>query len=371
MRILIAYASAGDGHRRAAQALYDYISQNYQREELRISDILDYTNPIFKNLYSKGYAFLVSRLPCLWNLSYRISYSRLLSCFSKNLRYIINRLNTKGYEKVLIKFAPDVVIATHFLPTEVIASLKKEGKLNTYLVTIITDFSVHPFWISKEVNKYIVASSHTRAELINFGIAENKIVISGIPVDLKFSRVYDRGAISERLGIKQDIFTVILVTAGFGLGPIEKIIELLYQDIQLLVICGRNRRLFERLRIKSYQNVKIFKFVDNIEELMAVSDIIITKPGGLTISESLAMNLPMIFFSAIPGQEVKNARILQWYKVGECLSNIKALRDKVYDYKNNITQLIKIKENISKIRRPYAAAKISDAICQNSIRPAR
>lgn len=366
MKILIAYASAGAGHRRAAEALYNYIKDNYTQTEVKITDVLEYTNCIFRNLYNRGYAFLITKLPLIWSLVYRITYSRTLGRLNKNLRYVINRLNTRGYEKFLLRFKPTIIISTHFLPSEVTSYLKREKNLNSYLVTVITDFSVHPFWISDGSNEYMVASEFTKHELVARGIAEDRIRVSGIPVDSKFTRTYDRGFLCKRLDIQPGLFTLMLETAGFGLGPFEEIIDLLHQDLQLLVVCGRNRRLFNRLETRSYRNVKIFGFIDNIEELMAVSDMIITKPGGLTISESLAMSLPMIFITAIFGQETKNARILESYAIGTSPADTKSLRDKVYYYKDNPTQLMSIKEDIGRIRKPFAAREICDAICKGS-----
>lgn len=361
-KILIAYASAGEGHRRSAEAIYNYIEANFKVKEVKIFDVLDYTNFIFKNLYSKGYKLLVSKLPFLWNLAYQLTYNPTLKGFIKNLRYITNRINTKNFKKFLIKYNPEFVITTHFLVAEIISNLKKNSGLKTHLVAVITDFSIHPFWISDGVDDYMVACEHSRDELIAFGVEKDKIRVTGIPVDLKFSKIYNRTSFAERLGIDCNRFTILLVMAGFGLGPIERIVESLYKDIQLLVVCGKNRNLYKRLINKGYPSVMVFGFINNIEELMAVSDIIVTKPGGLTTSESLIMNLPMLFFSHIYGQEIKNAKILEGYGVGISFFNPRSLKEAIIDYKNNSDKLFRIKENISKMRKPYAAKEICDAL---------
>lgn len=138
----------------------------------------------------------------------------------------------------------------------------------------------------------------------------------------------------------------------------------------MLVVCGNNNKLYKRLEARGHESVKIFGFINNIEELMAVSDVIITKPGGLTISESLSMGLPMIFISAIAGQETKNLEIMERYGVGINITDIKSIRGKIIDYKSNPEQLISIREKIARVKRPYAAKEISDALCQGGIRVA-
>lgn len=362
---MIAYISAGEGHRRSAEAIFNCIKNNYKEKDIRIVDALDYTNFIFKNFYAKGYAYLVTKLPSLWNLAYQITHNQNLKFFNKNFRYINNRLNTKNFVKFLLKYRPDIIIATHFLVTEVVANLKKRKCLESFLVAVITDFSVHPFWIQDEIDQYMVACEHTQEELITQGITKEKIKVTGIPVNLKFSNIYNRQYLIQKLGIEKDRFTVLLVMAGFGLGPIEEIVDLLYKDTQLLVVCGKNKNLYKRLIKKSYPSVRVFGFVDDIEELMAVSDIIVTKPGGLTTSECLAMGLPMLFFSPIYGQETKNAKILEAYGVGISFFNHRALKEVIIDYKNNSDKLFHLKENISKMKKPYAAKEICDALCKS------
>lgn len=358
MKILIAYTCAGAGHRRSAEAIYNYLSANYPKLDIRIVDVLDYTTALFKNLYSRGYYYLIKRFPFLWSLAYRITYSRNLSVFNNKIGYIINRINTKGFKQLLLTHNPQIILATHFLPCEIAGFLKKNNKINSRLICIITDFNVHPFWVNLEVDAYTVAGEYAKKELISNGITQDKIRITGIPIDLKFSRIYDRGFICDKLGIKKDRFTALVVTAGFGLGPIEKIVDLLYRDVQLLTVCGNNRKLYRKLVSRSYPQVKIFGFLDNIEELMAVSDVIITKPGGLTISESLAMELPMVFISAIYGQETKNTRLLENCGVATTPRNLVALKEQVFNYKNNPGRLNMVKEKINKIKKPYAVKEI-------------
>lgn len=370
MKIIIVYASAGTGHFKAAEAIYNFFKQKDKNLELKLIDALQYSNFFFSNIYSYGYSFLVRFAPCLWSLAFYITYARPLRRITKIVSFIIDRFNVKRFTQILIRESPDFIISTHFLPSEVCAELKRNQKINSKLITVITDFGVHPFWIDKRVDIYVVASDFTQEKLALEGIKREQIKALGIPIDFKFLRQHKKDDICEKIGIAPDKFTVLVVTGSFGIGPIEEIVNLLYKDAQILVVCAKNKRLFTRLKNKNYPQVKAFGFIDNIQELMAVSDIIITKPGGLTISEILAMELVPIFISAIPGQEVENVKVLERYGVGLKVNKLKEIKDMVLDYRDNPDKLSRMRENIKKIKKPFAAEELYNAICQSSARPA-
>lgn len=356
-KILIIHASAGSGHLRAAQALYNYI-KGIGKDEVEIIDALNYTNPIFKYLYLKGYQLLVTYFPFLWAFAYNFTFKRRFIPLVKRLRFITNRLNAKKLERFLLEYQPDTVVATHFLPIEVISYLKNKQTISSKLNVVITDFNIHPLWTSPHVNKYFLACEHTKQELIDFGISEDKIVVSGIPVDLKFSKNYDKRLNRKQLGINPDKFTVTLTTSGFGFGGLEHIVNELCKEVQLIVVCGKNLKLFNKLEKRDHINTKIFKFVNNFEELLAASDIIITKPGGLTITESLVMNLPMIFIATIAGQEARNVAVLEKYGIAQSASNIDDIKHLVNICLKDTCYLGQIKERISKIKKPNATKEI-------------
>jgi processive 1,2-diacylglycerol beta-glucosyltransferase len=249
------------------------------------------------------------------------------------------------------------------MPSEITAYLKKKQLIKSKLITMVTDFAVHPFWIYEYTDNYVVASGFAKAQLLSAGVKEEQIKESGIPVDAKFFLKYDRSALAGKFGVAQDKFTALLVTGSFGLGPIEEIVDLLYKDIQILVICARNKELYQKLTKKDYPGVRVFGFVDNIEEMMAAADIIITKPGGQTISEVLAIGMVPIFISPIPGQETKNIEVLQSYGIGDTASCPRVLKDIVLDYKEHPDKLTRIRDNIVSIRKLHAAEELCHAIC--------
>lgn len=366
MKIFVVYASAGAGHFKAAEAVYNYLKQRRKDADMHLLDVLEKANPVFRFNYSWGYSHLITYFPLIWQFAFWITYNKPLRFLTRPLASLINRLNTKAFAGMLIRENPDYVISTHFLPSEITAFLKKSKKITARLITIVTDFQVHPFWIEPETDFYVVASGFTKDLLVREGIKEDRIREFGIPIHPKFSQQYDKGMLRERLGIDRDKFTALIVTGSYGIGPIEEITDLLYRDIQILAVCARNKKLCEELKTKDYPGVKVFGFVDNIQELMAASDMIITKPGGLSISELLAMELVPVFISPIPGQETANIEALNNYGVGIFAKGASGIREIVLDYKEHPQKLSAMKERIRKIKRPCAAEELFNVICQDS-----
>ena len=362
-KILIIYASAGEGHRRCAEAIYSYLRDKRPLIEVKLIDVLDYTNFFFRKSYSDGYALLVTKLPVIWKSFYNFTSTPLFQKLFFGFRHFFNKINSGRFIRFLTADKPDLIISTHFLATQIISGLIKRDVLDSYLCSVITDFTVHPFWVLPEVDKYAVASEFTKNELIWQGIKETRVVACGIPLDVKFSRDYQKKAIRQKLGIENNLFTILIAMSGFGYGPIEKMVELLKEDNQLLVACGKNKNLFSRLKANQHRNIKAFKFIDNIEELMAASDIVITKPGGMTITECIAMKLPMIFVKVIPGQEAGNLKVLKRYGVGIFAENLNEIKDKVREYKTNPVQLEKLRKILTRLELKNSAKELIDAVC--------
>ncbi len=358
MKILIIYASAGQGHKRCAEAIFDSIRQNTSHQ-VSIIDALGYTNFLFKFFYTDGYAFLITHFPSVWRFFYSLTdnpaskpVNSLFLFFNKNL----NSIKLRNYIK---KENPEFIISTHFFANEVISNLKKENLTSSKLICVITDYLAHYFWLSSGVGTYVVASQASKKQLIEFGISEDKIKIMGIPVDERFSQMSDKNEICQRLNLSPSEFSVLVVTGAFGFSLIERIVDLLAADAQLLVICGNNKKLLQRLSgYKAKANLKAFGMINNMHELMAVADVIITKPGGLTISEALAKNLPMIFISAIPGQETNNAQFFNEQGLGVIVQNLNELKAIIRQFKNDKDYLGQFKMRLAQFPKTNAAKEI-------------
>jgi processive 1,2-diacylglycerol beta-glucosyltransferase len=312
-KILILHATAGAGHRKAAEAVHNGLkSRGIQAD---IVDALTYTSPFFSKTYSQGYEFMVGKLPKLWAIFFELTDQKWFQPIFRTIRRLYNRLNTAPLVRFIKDGQYDVIVTTHFLSTEVCGWLRRTGQINAKFVTIVTDFDVHRIWQVEGVDVYLVASEYTRRRILALGVDEKKVFVTGIPVDEKFINPRDRGETRRKLGLREDLFTVLLSTSSFGFGPLEELATLL-KDLQLIIICGNNRALFEKMTAMGNPFHKICGFVDNMDEMMAASDVMITKPGGLSICEALANHLPLIFISAIPGQEAGNVRVLAEHGIG-------------------------------------------------------
>ena len=356
MKILIVYATAGAGHRRAAEAIYNQARK--KNLDVAIADILDYANPLFRYVYSRGYIFLVKYFPFIWKFIFYISNNPKDNLI-KTIADFFNRLNISRYFSFLEKQKFDVVISTHFMPTEVTARLKQ--RFGFKVVNVVTDFYPHGLWHHCLIDKYMVATKQAKSALVSYGVLRDNIKVTGIPIDAKFSRVLDRSKAAESLSITAGRFSVLIMAGAIGMGPIEEIISLLGGDVYKIVVCGSNKKLFSRLLKKPSENLKVVGLVKNVDELMSACDLIITKPGGMTISESLAKNLPLIFFSIIPGQETANAEFIVKHGAGIILEDINRIKDIVSELRKSREKLEKFKQNTAALSCPGSAAKILDA----------
>lgn len=325
--------------------------------EAVIEDALSHTNPFFSKAYTQGYEFMVGKLPNLWAVFFDLTDKKEMLPLFQTTRRFYNGLNTVKLEKFVTENAFDVVVTTHFLSTEVLGHLRQTGRLKARLVTIVTDYDVHKIWLSKGVDLYLVASEFTKGRLLELGVAPEKVAVTGIPVDEKFIAARDKTETRRKLGLKEDVFTVLLSTSSFGFGPLEELAEEL-SNIQMIIICGNNKELFDRMTARKNPLHKICGFVGNMEEMMAASDVMITKPGGLSITEALANNLPLIFISAIPGQEAGNVRVLAEHGIGISEKSIEEIAAEIQRFASDPSAINAAREATKRLARPDSVARI-------------
>ena len=294
-------------------------------------DALEHTNPFFRKAYTHGYEFMVGKLPKLWAVFFELTDQEWFQPIFRATRRLYNGLNTGPLVRFIKDGHYDVIVTTHFLSTEVCGWLRRTGQINAKFFTMVTDYDVHRIWRVEGVDVFLVASDFTKGRLVEMGVDAGRVIVTGIPVDEKFIKPRGKEEMRRKLGLAEDKFTVLLSTSSFGFGPIQELAAFL-RDMQLVIICGNNKTLYDTMVARGNPHHKICKFVDNMEELMAASDVMITKPGGLSITEALANHLPLIFFSAIPGQEAGNVRVLAANGIGisdkslsEIVSELKTL----------------------------------------------
>ncbi|MGE0268897.1 MAG: glycosyltransferase [Candidatus Omnitrophota bacterium] len=356
MKILLIHASAGGGHQKAAEAVRDELQATTSHEVVFI-DALDYATPWFKGMYKGSYTFLITRWPLVWGIFFRLVDIPWLQPLVRVLRRIQNGLNTQKLHRFLIDNQFDFIISTHFMPNEVVSSLKKRNLIKSTLISCVTDYDVHRIWLGDAVDRYCVACGWTQEKVKKLGVDPAKISVTGIPSHKRFSQTYDLTELKNKLALDQNLFTILIATGSFGIGPIEEMIEAL-NDFQIIVICGHNQNLYRRLSGGQNKQVKILGLVDNMHELMAVSDVMVTKPGGLSITEALVSRLPLIFFNAIPGQETNNIKVLKEYDIGISDCTIGEIARKLREIRLSAVKLQEMKEKTKALCKPGAVNDI-------------
>ncbi|MFA5059094.1 MAG: glycosyltransferase [Candidatus Omnitrophota bacterium] len=357
MKILAIHAAAGAGHTKAAEAVANLLKASPGGPQVVFADALDYTSQFYKNSYQKTYTILVTKFPWAWGFVFWLTDLPCMQSFVRASRRIFNEINAKKLNRFLIAEQFDYIVSTHFFPHEVASSLKKQGLIKSKIICVVTDFDAHRIWLADGVDKYAVACEYTQNKLLELGVEREKIFVTGIPTDDKFSNHPDREALKDKLQIKKGVFTVLLATGSFGMGPLEEIAQALC-DYQVLVVCGRNQELFERLSKKNLPGVKVFGLVNNMNELMAVADVMVTKPGGLSICEALVSKLPLILICPIPGQEMNNVLVLRSYGIGSSSTQLKDVIAELKKLSSNPEYLLSAKGRTKSLARPFATSDI-------------
>jgi processive 1,2-diacylglycerol beta-glucosyltransferase len=373
-RILVVYATAGIGHKKAAIAVKKALDETAPKDiEVTLIDALDYTNAFFKWSYLKAYLLMVNKLPTFWGLSYYITDNFFVNLVVSKIRNISNRMNSKKFAAYLFETNPNVIISTHFFASEVISEIKKSGSLSSRLITVVTDYRLHAWWIVPRTDTYVVAGKEAKDDLVKWGIEADRVKVMGIPVEPVFSRKLDRQAMITKLHLKSGFFTVLVIGGGFGVGPIEDIIkeaDKIREPIQVIAVCGHNEELAAKLNTAKpglKTHLEVLGFIDNVYEYMEVSDILISKSGGITVSESLAKEIPMIIIAPILGQETRNAEFLLNNGAAFKINKTEELRPLLEEMISDRGILERMRKAISAVKKPsacYDVAKMAVDICE-------
>jgi len=337
---LILSASTGAGHIRAAEALVKCAAVKYPDIKVTHIDVMEYVTWIFRRLYAGTYVDLAKYHKEMWGYVYDKTDHSSRELPLRGLRLMLQKMNMKKLRNKLLELNPNHIVCTHFLPAEMIdRAISKNIKLPDNkkippISVVVTDFDVHWMWCLKNLNQFFVANEEAALRLASREVDSNKINITGIPVCPEFTRKYSHEEAKNTLNLKQNKITVLLMAGGYGIGRIDETSERLindFPDLQIIAISGHNIRLQDSLKKisdKFPNQIISIGFTTEVEKYMAASDIIITKTGGLTSSECLAMGKPMIIINPIPGQEERNATYLMENNVA-----VMAYDDVGLDYK--------------------------------------
>ncbi len=336
-RILIFYGSYGGGHLSASRSIRDYIQSNHPDSEIMMVDCIEYINKLFNKVTTKAYVDFSKNARWIWKQLYYGSESGGLARISNS----INRIMAIKLDKLIQEFCPTLIISTHPFSSQMCAILKQKGKVNCTLATVMTDYAPHNQWLVAHefVDYYFVAHEGMKEQLIERGVEPNKIYATGIPLSNRFLLNYDKPKILQEYNLSPDKKTILFFCGGeYGFGKdktfnrLKAIIDT-FPNLQVIAIAGRNEKMKERFdalveETNSQNTVKILSYTNQVPELMSVSDLVITKPGGLTTTESLASGLPLIIIDPLPGQEEENADFIEksgagiWIKENDDIQNI-------------------------------------------------
>ncbi len=409
MNVMILTASTGGGHNRASNALKDYINAHDPDAAVTIIDALEECSSTLNYAVVKGYKALVTLTPALFGAMYKSADKK--SPLSDTINIVYQQC-AKRMLPVIEKYAPDVIISCHPFAGAIVGYMKKEYGYHMPLITIVTDFLPHRSYISEGIDAYVTASSPAKEILMKeYDISPDNIYDYGHPVYEKFyeGNGRSREEVLAELGFDQNKRTVLIMAGSFGVTDILEIYENLQKidvDYQIIVITGRNQQLYDAFEellnnadqivtreepefladlgedsilrylydqseifmemltrtfsrtIDHHKPTKLFFFVDNVDDYMHASDLIVTKPGGLTTSESIACSLPMVVFKAYPGQEEQNAALLVENNIGVIMENSEVAAEVVGSLLSDGERLEKMRESCRRFVRKNSCQRI-------------
>lgn len=365
MRTLILSVAAGGGHAHAAEAIKSYIHKNSPNSEVRIIDTLKYINPMIDKVLIGGYLKSLKVTPSLFGKLY----------YYAETDYGLSSVGTKFNEAMTSKliplieeFKPQVIVCTHPFPTEMVSIMKTKYNILIPTISILTDYAPHSFWLHPYIDAYIVSNDDMIDEMVERGIPKDTIHSLGIPVSPSFNIKYDRTATLHELGLCDYKTTILVMGGSLGMGKISRIYEELIKiekDIQIIVITGKNKKLYAELQnysANSPKPAKIIGYTDKVNKYMQASDLLLTKPGGLTITEALICQIPLGVFSPIPGQEEKNTEFLLKHDLAVNLGNGKDCKEILETLISSTEKLDSMKKNCLKFSKPNSTMDICKLI---------
>ncbi|HEY6572805.1 MAG TPA: glycosyltransferase [Candidatus Eisenbacteria bacterium] len=369
-RFLLLHVRAGAGHERAARAVAAALETTRPGTVTDVRDALDISSLFLRTTYATTYNRVLVRAPRVWGEVYKRAGPPHDS-WRQKIRTWLAVWGSPGYFPALEAFRPDAILCTQFLPSEVLATWREQGRLKVPVATVITDYAIHPIWVYRGMDRYFVAADSAKEELIDTGLVpEERIEVTGVPIDPKFARPIAPADARRELGLDPDparpVF--LLMGGGFGWGPIESMLEVVMElpkSVQALVIAGRNEKLRERLVARSASEagrIKIHGYTDRVELFLAASDLLLGKSGGLTVSEAMAVGVPMLVFRPLPGQEERNCDFLQESGAAIRVHDYEELHFRLMRFIHQPEILDEMKQNARSVGRPRSAFAVAESL---------
>ena len=374
MKILIFYASYGGGHINAAKSINEYLKNNYKSIDVELIDCMKYVNKTIEKMTTKAYNGMAKKVPWAWGRIYSDSQKGPLAHITSRS----NKILAIKLLKLLREKNPDLIISTHPFGSQMCSYLKRKKKISAKIATIMTDFAPHDQWLvgSDFTDYYFVAHDKMKKYLIKKGISKQKVFATGIPLSSRFLQPHDKEKILKELNLKPEKKTILFFGGGeFGLGK-TRTVEIFESfvsyctDMQIIAIAGKNEKMktaFEKIvsKYNRKDSVIVFEYTSQVPEFMSVSDLVVTKPGGLTTSESLASNLPMIVINPIPGQEEENAEFLEKNGIAIWIKKDDNVIEILEDLFSHPDKLESMKENTKKLAKLHSTKDICNILLEN------
>lgn len=355
----------GGGHNRVAEVLACELSARVPDSRIEVFDYVEQFVGHASNVVSTlFYTASVRRAPWAWRWFYQATSA---IPYNSPTQRALNRLGKTRLETFLTARRPSLVVCTYCVPAGAMSDLKREGRTAVPCVTVITDHAIHSQWVHPCVDRFIVSSEYVRDGLIQRGIPAGHVAATGIPIDRRFAEPTDREALRRKHGVDPSRPAILVMVGAVNLLRdalrIYQALADLPRDIQVLFVCGRDETLRRTLdaRASSARNpVRVFGFVDHVHELMACSTLMVSKAGGVTTSEALAAELPVVVVNPIPGQEEENVRFLEQEGAGVRPRDVDDLVRTVVRLLDEPARLDAMRAAVRRLKRPDAAARAAD-----------
>lgn len=376
-RVLILSANVGAGHTRAAEAIDVVLKNQHPQIETLIVDAYRYANAIIGKVAADGYIQMVKRWPKLYGYLYEAGRKEARFLAFKNW---IAQIVSQNFKPLIAEFNPSVIVCTHAFPCGIASVLKKETGIP--IMGVVTDYVVHPYWIYKNIDTFTVATMEMKGTLETYGIEKEKVKITGIPIDPRFNLPESKEELCMRHNLDPSLPIVLLMGGGLGLGPMEKSLRAMRKvthPIQVLIVAGTNRNLLRRLEAyvkrlngahsfnltnhkNLFKNVQVYSYIDFVHELMKVSNLVVTKPGGLTSTEAVVSEVPLLLIKPLPGQEERNSNWLVQKRVAVLVNKEKNIPRVIDELLLNPQKIERMKQKARAIKRPNAAYQVVQEI---------
>lgn len=366
MKVMILYANAGNGHRRAAEALAAVCENDERVTEYKLVDALDYTNKVFQELYANLYIEAVKKAPTLWSLTFDDTDKPWIR---EKGRMLVHKLHGIPLAKEIQKFAPDLCLSTHFMPSDIISTMLREDMTQTELGVVVTDYYVHASWLESYVHRVYVAKDESKEQLVRLKFPPKRVTTLGIPIDPLFANPAPREELCAKHNVDPSLPMVLLSAGAFGVMSGDDMAQMLggiKEPCNLAIVCGNNKKLKEQIEkyiaANKAENITyhILGFTKEMHEWMAMASLFIGKPGGLSTSECLAAGVPMVIWNPIPGQEVFNSVYLLENGAAIAPDSAATLPFRIDQLLKNPEKLKRMQEAAKELSRPNAAQHILD-----------